>query len=287
MHRDVVTGHAVAIRKPLRVLVADRNLGNVAQIQGAVARSVGVGSSAPADNQAAQIGDRLATGEAHGELTPSHIDEAGRGVARGDDGLRDLLRGDAERGETVCVETDLHLTRPGAFQVYARHAGHPRQPRFHHFLHQLLVGRAHVHGVIAGQRAHQHRGCVGALPTVAAKHLRLVGVRRQRWQCVQARDHVQHHAGHVGADLEAQIHVAAAAPRPRAHFDQSRQTAHRLLNRLDQRLFDFVRSGLTPPAEDAQLRLPGVRQQLYGQFDQRQRAKQQNNQGRCRHGGRV
>jgi len=155
------------------------------------------------------------------------------------------------------------------------------------FLDELLVLDGDVRHRVAGHRAHQQRRGVVRLEVLAAEHLRLVRVRRQRRQGVEPRHHVEHHAGHVRADLEREAHASPSAVRLRTHLDEARQAAHRLLDRLDQRFLELVGRRLAPGRVDEQFRAPGLGQQLDRQPQQRQHAEQHDDRRRGRDGGRV
>ena len=163
-------------------------------------------------------------------------------------------------------------------------AGHPRQSRFDHLLHELLVLHGDVGHRVAFDRPDQQRRRVLGLPVVAAEHLRLVGVWRQRWQGVETRNDVEHDPRHVGADLETEPHAAAAAIGFGAHLDETRQAAHGLLDRLDQGLFEFGRCRLAPLRVHEELGLACVRQQLDGQSQHGKHAEEQDDCSRGRDG---
>ena len=201
LQRDVVGGHAAAVREPERLDVLGADVGDVAQVQRTVV--------APADHQVAEVRDGLAARDAYGELPTPDIGEGGRHVTGRNDGLCETLRRQAERGEAVRVEGHTHLARAPAFEVDAGHAGHAREPRLDDLLHQLLVLDRDVRHGVPRQRADQQRSGVLGLEVVAAEHLRLFRVGRQRRQRVETRHHVEHDPRHVSADLERQLHTAA------------------------------------------------------------------------------
>ena len=247
------------------------HVGDVAQVQRPIL--------APADDEVAEVDHRLTPGDAHGELAPADVGEAGGDVPCGDHRLRQPLRREAERRQAVRIEGHLDFARPAALQVDARHARDTRQPRLDDLFHELLVFRTDVGHGVSGQRLDQQRAGVLGLPVVATEHLRLLGVGRQRRQRVQARDDVQHDAGHVGADLEYQPHTALAAVRLGAHLDHARQSAHGFLDRLDDRLLELRRGGLAPFGVHEERGLARVGQQLDRQPHQRQHAEQEHDGG--------
>ncbi len=279
LRSDVIGRHAAAIREPPRLDMVGADVCDVAQVERTIV--------APADDQVAEVRHRLATRDAHGELAAPHIGKSRRYVTGRDDCLRQALRRETERSEPVRVEAHLHLAWPAALEVDPRHARNARQPGLDDLLHQLLVLDGDVRHRMTRDRAHQQRSGILGLEIVAAKDLRLVCVRRQRRQGVQARHHVQHDARHVGAHLERQLHTAAATIGFRAHLGEPGQPAHGLLDRLDQRLFEFGRRRLAPVRFDEQLWLPGVREQLDRQAQHGQHAEQHDDGGGGGHGRRV
>ena len=155
-----------------------------------------------------------------------------------------------------------------------------REPWLDDLFHQFLVFGADVGHGVTGKRLDQQRARVLGLPVVAAEHLRLLGIGRQRWKGIQARNHVQHHAGHVGPDLEGQPDATAAAVRLGAHLDHAREPPHGLLDGLDDCFLQLGGSGLTPFSVDEELGPARVREELDRQAQQRQHPEQQHDRRR-------
>ena len=277
--RQVIGGKAVAQCETARLLPLHADAGDVAQHH---RPAIAVG-----DDQAAKLLDRHLAQHTHGVLAAADVGEAAGNIGGRAQRRHDVAQRDAHGRRALGVQRDAHVFGAAALQVDLGHAGDARQQRLDLAADQLMkFGR--VARVVGALGAHQQRGRIAAGKIVAA-HVDpgAVRVARQRRGLLQAVQHVQVGALHVGAEGKDEVDAAVARADVALQLAHAGHVAQHALLLLDDDRLHLAGGSAAPVGEDRDFGLFDRRQQLHREAHQGHAAGGQQQQGQYDAGGRI